>query len=460
MLSKQKISYLEGSAYSLMVGFGETFFVALALSVGISAAQASLATTIPIVVASVLQLGLLRMLEHTSQKKSLILLSGLQAASLVVLVAPIFIFPQTQLGQWYIGTLLVFYWMFGQCASPVWNRFIANGFSPLVLRSFFFHRNTVCQISAIMALIVSALLLGDRRSFSDDSAVMIAVMIMIAAFFRFVSSFLFSFHPEPEHRPVMDREPSTALSFLFKPFVWPVIGLLFFTNFAVYISAPFFTAYKLQILHLSFEQFCLLVGVGFGARIFGTYTLNQYIERVGVKLLLIIGSLGIIPSVYFWVFSDNFYILIVFQVLAGIAWSCHEIGLALILVETVEEKARGRLLSWVTLISTLGMALGLAFAMFFVHAGQMPREDYHTLFTASTVARFIPLIFLPFIVDVQGREVFFRYLSLLTLGRGLQRPMIVPDMSVKRVFASSSLALRIRNIARASKSRFWRKKGR
>ena len=49
-------SYADGAAFSMMVGFGETYLVAFALAIGISELTAGLLSSLPLIAGGLLQL--------------------------------------------------------------------------------------------------------------------------------------------------------------------------------------------------------------------------------------------------------------------------------------------------------------------------------------------------------------------------------------------------------------------
>src|SRR5207245_5223567 len=80
--------YVDGVAYSLMVGMGETCIPAFALAVGLPGVAAGLVATLPMLAGATVQLlsprGIARMGSH---RRWVILCVGVQAASFLPLVA-------------------------------------------------------------------------------------------------------------------------------------------------------------------------------------------------------------------------------------------------------------------------------------------------------------------------------------------------------------------------------------
>jgi MFS family permease len=424
----REISFVEGFFYSLMVGLGETFLVAYALTLGISEGLSSLIACIPIMIGSILQIPIGKYFRRFNERRCLVFFSAFQGCCLFFLALPTLMGASSKIGHIYLTMLLAFYWTCSFAAGPIWNRYIVALLGDMDLRSFFFQRNAVCQCAAILALIGAAFALGDGRSTGGHSAYTLAVLIFSAGLARLGSSFAFSRHKLIANvLPEGERKVFAIWSLMKSKYVKPAILLLFLTNFGVNISGPFFNSYQLSELGLTFVQFNTLVGIGFASRIASTYFFNNIVKRMGVKVLLIIGAFGIVPLPALWTFSDNFIWLCVLQVASGIAWSCHELGITLILIEKVPQGTRTNLLAWANLINTLGISIGVGFAIGLVGGGDLSRESYYQLFWASTLARILPLFILPFVVDVRARPLMFRSLSLFAFARGINKPILLPD---------------------------------
>src|SRR5690606_13250174 len=123
----------------------------------------------------------------------------------------------------------------------------------------------------------------------------------------------------------------------------------------------------------------------------------------------------------------NFYYLGVLQILAGIAWGSHELGMTLYLIETTEERLRSSILTWVNLTNSIAMFLGgLLGAQLLMNDGV---ADYARIFWLSSLLRIIPLgILVTLKFEAIGfRRIYHRVMGARPGGRIVAKPILLDE---------------------------------
>ncbi|MBF0443371.1 MAG: MFS transporter, partial [Oligoflexales bacterium] len=211
-----------------------------------------------------------------------------------------------------------------------------------------------------------------------------------------------------------------------------VIALLvfsFITSLSVHTSGPFFNPFMLKELSLDFSRYSMLLGISFLSKSLTLLVLNRFMTRSSVHWMFLFGAVGIIPLPYFWTISDSFEFLFAVQIVSGIMWGCHELGLSIYLFEHMEHSERSRLLGWTNFSNAMGMMIGvgvgLALTSSHEFGAKFSRGDYHNIFFYSTILRLLPLMLLPgFVREIPFRPLYFRALTIRPNALGILRPLL------------------------------------
>lgn len=426
-----------------MVGLGETYLVAYALSLGISEVGASFLSTMPVIVGAFLQFALSYLTQKSKNpQRWLYFCCAGQALSLLVL-AFVGIFtsatsepPSTIL----LGFIISIYWGLGFTAGPVWNLLIVKIVKPESLKLFFYRRNALNQIAALVSLVLASLILGRINTEQSQAVGLLSFMLILASIARFISMATFFWHPFPKNEPLFERTNKEKFSvWVKKKYIYTALIIVLSTNFAVHISAPFLSPYILKQLKFDLIDYSVLIGCGYLFRVISGYIFNGLVEKSGVRLLLIIGSISVIPIPFLWMQTDSFFWLVVIQLASGIAWGCHELGMTLVIIEKVPFNMRSRLLTWSNLVIAFGMICGVLFAAQFFSSEEIKLENYETIFNLSTLFRIIPFIFVVLMVgNIKGHPLIFRFVGMRSSSRQILKPILIPEPKVKKKKNSSS----------------------
>lgn len=415
----------DGIAFSVMVGAGETYVPAFALALGMGNVTAGLMATIPMLVGAVVQLatpiGVRRLDSH---RRWVVACALLQAASFLPLIAAAVAGGMPELSLYATAAL---YWGFGMATTPAWNTWVGT-LVPSALRArFFAHRNRWAQTALLAGLVAGGAILewGARSGHAVRS---FALLFSLALAARVVSArFLFA-QSEPRPIPLGDTRVSVA-AFLEHARAGGhgrILGFLLAFQLSIWIAAPFFTPYMLEVLELGYAQFTALTGAALGARVVALPLLGRLAHRRGTRGLLWVGALGILPLPALWLVSDAFAWLFALQLLAGAAWSAFELATLLSFFENIPERSRTTVLSMYNLANAAASVAGTLLGAVLLRALEGSTAAFALLFAASSLARALALTLLRGAPDAAApaRMPPLRTLAVRPSAGAIQRPVL------------------------------------
>lgn len=423
IINVKKHSLLEGLFYALMVGIGETYLVAYALHLGVTEREAALLGILPLILGSIAQLFALRLTRlFGSFRKMVVGFASIQALSL----AAMGLAQHPAILEFAFEFLFLnatVYWTLALACGPPWNAWISRLIKAGEQRPFFIRRNAYLQMATLLALICAGPLLQHADTLRDSN--LFVKLFICAGFFRLLSAFYLSRHPDIEELPERPRPITHFWHWLKKSHVRYSFIYVFLFYGGVHISGPFFTPYMLNELNLGYLNFTVLIATAFAARSISGYIMGALTRNHGVQMMFFAGYLLIIPIPWLWTHFDNFYYLIALQVLSGVAWGASEIGLMLFLMEAMPHEERSKLLSWNNLVASLGMLLGVLIGTYVAGEANPDKESYHQIYTISSIARAVPIFFVAgFITSIRPGNIQMRFLTIRPNGFGFLRPIL------------------------------------
>ena len=401
-----RYSVRDGVAWSVMFGAGESYLQAFAVFLKASTAQMTLLTALPSLLGSLSQLASAWIAGRAIPRKRLIF-GGVLLQALTWLPIIALAFVQTE----YAVPLLIFwvalYYIGGQFAAPPWSSLISD-LVPERRRGRFFGRRTQLMSMFTFASLTLAGLMLEFFEQRQAAAWGFALLFALALAARLYSL-----------RQLMRmHEPMGRLA----PFTLPPLGgllqrmrgsdfvcfALFVAcmNLAVAIASPFFTLYMLRDLQFSYLEFTAANGF---------YVLMQFVA-LGAwgRVSDVFGNLRVlqVTSVVFpalpilWVVFPNFWAILLFQLVGGIAWAGFSLAAGNFLYDVVPPEKRAAYSAvHQTLSNTAIFAGALIGGTLATHVPHALELAGHTVaftsglwaaLTLSTVARaLVVAIFLP-----------------------------------------------------------------
>lgn len=383
---------LDGAAFSVMVGAGQSYLQPFTLALGHSDVVGGLIATVPMVGGAFLQLaGPQLVVRLGSQKRWVVLASVVQALSWLPLAIGAW---RGSLGVVALFALATVYWATGIGAGPAWTSWVET-IVPVRLRARFMgRRQAICHAALFVSLVAAGRVL-DVADAAGLSLRAFAWLFVASAVARLVSVTVLARQSEPVPLPhgvrhvgvleVARRIPrERGLQRLFC--VLPLI-------FACQMAEPFLAPYVLRGLRADYGTYLLLLAASFLGRIVALPFAGTLARRHGAARVLRWGVVGLVPVASLWVLSDSVAWLVAVQLAAGVAWGAFELGNFLVFFEAVPHRERTGVITCYFLATSLATVVGSLVGGQILAALDAERVGYVAVFVASTVARIAALRF-------------------------------------------------------------------
>ena len=307
--SAAKISIREGSAASLMEGFGNRYITPYALALGASNFYIGMLSSLPGLLGNLAQLFSLRLMKKMPRKKIVFFSVLLQAILWLPLIAVGVLYFIYGISSGFAALLLiVFYTLMviaGSLSGPVWNSWMKD----IITENsgeYFGRRSMIIGFVSTIGILIAGLILN---YFGKLSFTGFLIIFVIAFAGRSLSAYFLTKQYEPKFK----YEKDSYFSFLqfvekmsFNNFGRFVI-LVSLVSFATAIAGPFFAVYMLRDLNLSYLQFTFITLSAPLTTLLFVPMWGKFADRFGnVVVLKITGFLVPLVPLY-WVFTIFFY---------------------------------------------------------------------------------------------------------------------------------------------------------
>jgi MFS family permease len=396
---------IDGVVYSVMVGVGETYLAAFAISLGMSDVVAGLVASVPVAAGALLQLMVPAGVRWMgSQRRWVLLCAATQATSFIPLVVGALIGRMPVAVLFLMATL---YWAAAISAGPAWNTWVGT-FVPRRVRAHYFgFRWRVCNMGTVLGLSIAGLTLYLSAPGAGAPDVTwppraFAVLFVIAAACRYSCIPFLATTSEPNPIPERARvvPPRELLGRLRHGNDGRLLLFMVCMTAGVQVAQPFLNPYLLTQVHLPDLGYPALLGAAFLGKILSPPMFGRFARRFGASRLLWLGGLGLIPLSALWIVSDSFWYLLAAQFVSGTMWAAYELATFLLLFETIHERERTSVLTTFNVCNYAAMFAGSALGGLLLRQLGEDHSAYMVLFAASLGARALTVFLLVRIVPV------------------------------------------------------------
>lgn len=386
-----RLSFSDAAAYSLMLGFGETYLGAFALAIGMSQVVAGLLGTIPLLLGGVLQMWAPRGIKLAgSYSRWTIVCAGIQGLSFIPVAVAAY------LGH--ITTTLLFaitavYFGAGMAAGPTWNNWIAAIIPRDLFDGFLAKRSRLMQLAAFVAFLGGgALLQGAKAGGSELPA--FALVFAAAAVMRIVS--VGCLQAQTKICLVPRELSDTALKTIIARFLEPSKGrfLLFLlvSQVCLNIASPYFVPYMLGHLQLSYGAYVALISASYLSKIAFYPWIARMVRYLGAYRTLWFTGLFVAPMPLIWYWFPYLPAICAAQVVAGFMWGGFELASTMLVFDRIPADERVRTLTVYNLANAIAVVTGSLLGASIL--GDADHAGYFGSFHVSAVARFLSLLVL------------------------------------------------------------------
>lgn len=383
----------DGAAASAMSGLAENYMPAFVLALTGSALACGLAATVPMVVGGLIQLAAPWLLAKAgSYRRWVVLCAVLQSLFFLPLLVGAIVGRMPIVAAYAAISL---YWATGMAGGPAWNNW-ATTLIPARIRSAYMGRRTrLAQLGLLAGFVLGGVTLqfGATLNYLLPA---FALVFLGAAAARTISCFCLSKQSEPV-APAAESlawNPRSLWQCLTVDGSARLLVYLVAVQAAVQISGPYFTPYMLRELQLSYAQYVVLLSAAYIAKVAFLPWFGRLAKHGGPQRLLWIGGMAIVPCSTFWIFTDDFFTLILIQAFSGMAWAAYELAMALMFFGAIPASRRVPLLTLYNLAYAVATLVGSLVGGYLLSHLQQSREAYFLLFVVSSVGRVAALLLL------------------------------------------------------------------
>jgi MFS family permease len=400
-----RYSVFDGAFSAAMIGLGESFFVAYALFLKATTLQVGLLSSLPQGLGSLLQFFSNGLIRAFGSRKRLVVTAALLQGLMYVPVALVFFF-----GEFRVRHLILFaclYWAFGMILGPAWNSWMGDLVSEDRRGAYFGRRSKITGTATFVAVLAAGYILQQYGGSDRTQYAGFVLIFLLALASRMVSVLFLSKKYEPAYEVPREAEFG-FLAFLqqarfrnYGRFVL-YLGLM---NFAVFLSAPFFTPYMLQDLRLSYLTFTVVNAAAIIVKVLSMPVWGHAADRFGARRVLSLTGflMPLVPVL--WLLSGAFLWLIAIQAYAGFIWGGFEIAAFSFIFDTTTPRKRATCVAYYNMINGVSLISGALIGSAIVRLNAVFWSKYLLVFLLSGLLRIAAsIVFLPRLREVRDVE--------------------------------------------------------
>jgi MFS family permease len=435
-------SILDAVGYSVMVGAGETYFIPYAIYLEAQNWLLALFIALPIFVGSLTQVFSERLLRFLGSRKSLICWSVvLQILTFIpmALVHEI----QTPWRPHLLLAVICLYWACGLVSGPSWSSLMGDLVPEEERGAYFGRRNRYIQVATFCGFVMAGVILylSKQRGVEFTGYVWVFALSALARGFSLV--FLLLHWDPPFESPPTPRTLSAVKDTFKNKHQRALILYLTTMNLAVYMAAPFFSAFMLKPrevhgLAWSYVSYTVIQGVAFFFKFVFFPLWGMASDRFGSRKCLVLAAWLVCGLPIFWLFPRDdmalyFGVLVVAQMCSGLSWAGHELASFNFLLDSARPADRPHLVAAMNILNGFMVFLGSGAGAILVTTAPGQTSPFLLVFLVSSLARFVVCAFLVHrlrevrVVDrISYRSLFFRIVSVRAQMGSVLRFFVLP----------------------------------
>jgi MFS family permease len=356
------LSRLDAVVYAVMVGLGESYFLADAVRLGATAAQIALLVGLPLAIGSMGPILALRLLRTLGRRKPVVVGAAVGQAAILLLLAGL-----ASTGRTTTSLLIVVataYQICAQAAGTAWSSWYGDLVPAAGRGSYFAMRNRGAYAGTLVGLVVGGLILNH---FEPERAGVggaiggggFAIAYLLAGLARAVSAGLLIASREGPFSGMPDRaRVGRFLKTERGTGVWRLVLLGGLLQLSVFIAAPFFNPYMLRTLQFTYVQYMVASACLVLVKVLVLPLWGRWIDGHGTRWTLARGGVLLALVPLGWVFVGDLWGVLLCQALSGIAWSGFEVGNFSLLLELGYRRMRPTIFAAQSVVSGCAQLAG------------------------------------------------------------------------------------------------------
>ncbi|MBU1694335.1 MAG: MFS transporter [Verrucomicrobia bacterium] len=425
-----KVSTVEGSVWSFMSGFGETYIMPFAVFLKASNRALAFLGTMPALIGAVSQTAGAALTDRLGRRRGpLVLFCLIQALAFL----PLFLVPRL-FPRYGVLAVILFAALAigaGNAVAPAWLSLMSEVVPTAQRGDFFGRRGRVVVLTVFLATLGA----GGLLSLYQRAGMVWAgfgVLFGVAFVARLISVHLLTRHYDPPYRPTA-QDYFSFWAFLrrmpYSNFARFAVGAALM-NGAISVASPFITVFFLRDLKWSYAQFTVNAAAFQVIQFVLVRWWGRMGDRHGNRAVIVATSclMPVIPLLF--AMTTNYWLLLLIQMFAGVAWSGFAIATQNFTFDAVTPPKRARVTAYMTILNGTFTLLGGALLGAWL-ASHLPTHyrlggwkvaflsPLPALFVVSAGLRLIAaLLFLPSFKEVRVAEPIHPAMLLLRLSGG------------------------------------------
>lgn len=431
-----RLSIFEGMSFALMVGTGETFFLADATRLAASRVQQGLVVTLPLFAGALGAVASLAVLARVRHRRPLVFVSALLQS--LVLAGLAF---ATATGRSSPGLLIAAATLaavFGQAGSAAWSSWFGD-LVPAARRGRYFGvRNRWIYLTTFAGVLLGGRILAWFEPGQPAAAAVLdpasgsgagfAVTYGVAAVARFVSSLLHFASPEPPFGGLSPR--ARALRFARTDQGRGIARLLLggaAFYFTVYVASPYFAPFMLEVLRFDYWEYTIASAAVIVAKVTFLSLWGRSVDQLGARPVFLLAAFlcSIVPMPFLW--AEGLGWVLVAQTFSGFAWGAYELSIFTLALERTYRRVRPQVFAMQSLANGLAQLTGSLVGAWVVGRFALALV---WVFAFSFAGRIVVSLALPFVLPklpgeatLRRREVLYRVTGFRVSGGLGLRPL-------------------------------------
>lgn len=338
-----RVSLIEAACFALMVGLGETFFVAAAVRVGASPFQLGLVVGLPLAAGGLGSVGSVVLLRRFGTRKPVVL--GAVVLQVTVLAALATSAFSGRLDAARLIGLVCFYQAGAMVAGTAWNSWFADLVPTEVRGRYFATRQRTVAFATCLGLLLGGVVLQllENVGTAQHSPRMVgfALLFLLAALARLGSFVLLTRSHEPRHATISSF--SRLRSYTRTDTGRTAVRLVLLgaaLQLVTYLASPFFVPFMLQGLGFSYLEYTAATLSVVIAKMAVLPRWGRMVDEFEPRRTYALAAIFVAIVPLPWLWANGLGWVLIAQMMSGIAWASYEVSFLTLLLDSTKRRTR------------------------------------------------------------------------------------------------------------------------
>jgi MFS family permease len=324
-----------GAVWAAYEAFTAGFLIVFAIALGASNTVVGVIGAIPAIAMMLMEFPGAKLVEFYKRKLIFSVCTGLSRLVWILIILIPFLFKEHALVL--IGAFFFLVRALEYLADPSWSSWAADLVPDKSRGTFWGQRNMMVSLAGMMASLIAGAYLD---LFPKDNYIGFATLFGLGMLLGLYSNKIMFKIKEPEYR---DHNHYSIREFFrvdgqFRTYCWIMVLFYFGVNFA----SPFFTAYMLEDLGLSYTYFVVAGAIATASRILAHPHFGYVSDKYGDKPVALICMLGtaLVPLMFIFVTKETLWLIVPAQIISGLVWAGTDLSIWNLLLDLTSRERR------------------------------------------------------------------------------------------------------------------------